>query len=49
MRTHVVQNGRDLQRGLFAQVMFLKATVGVYVFDPDTGSRYAIVGLGMQF
>jgi hypothetical protein len=48
-RTRVVQSSRDLQRGLFAQVMVAKATLSVYVFNPDTGSRYAIVALGLQF
>jgi len=48
-RTRVVQSNRDLQRGLFAQVILPKATLGVYVFNPDTGSRYAIIALGVQF
>ena len=48
-RTHVVQTGRDLQRGLFAQFIFDKATLSVYAFNPDAGSRYAIVALGVQF
>jgi hypothetical protein len=48
-RTRLVQSGRDLQRGLFAQFIFDKTTLGVYAFNPDTGSRYAIVALGVQF
>ena len=48
-RTHEVQSSRDLQRGLLAQLIFPKATLGLYVFNPDTGSRYAIVAFGMQF
>jgi len=48
-RTHEVQSSRDLQLGLFAQLMFPKATLGVYVFNPDIGSRYAIVAFGVQF
>ena len=48
-RTRVVQTGRDLQRGLFAQFIFDKTTLSVYAFNPDTGSRYAILALGVQF
>jgi hypothetical protein len=48
-RTRVVHTDRDLQRGLFAQVMFGKATLGVYAFNPDEASRYAIVAFGVQF
>jgi len=48
-RTHVVQTGRDLQRGLFAQLIFDKTTLSVYAFNPDAGSRYAILALGVQF
>jgi hypothetical protein len=48
-RTHVVETGRDLQRGLFAQLIFDKATLSAYAFNPDAGSRYAILALGIQF
>ena len=48
-RTHVVQTGRDLQRGVFAQLIFDKTTLSMYAFNPDTGSRYAILSLGVQF
>jgi hypothetical protein len=48
-RTRVVHTDRDLQRGLFAQLMLGKATLGVYAFNPDSASRYAIVALGVQF
>jgi len=48
-RTRVVQTGRDLQRGLFAQFILDKATLSVYAFNPDSGSRYAILALGVQF
>jgi hypothetical protein len=48
-RTHVVQTGRDLQRGLFAQLIFDKTTLSVYAFNPDASSRYAILALGVQF
>ena len=48
-RTQEVQSSRQWQRGLFAQVFVGKATLGVYAFNPDTGSRYAIAALGVQF
>jgi len=48
-RTRVVQNDRELQRGVFAQFFFGKATLGVYAFNPDASSRYAIIALGVQF
>jgi hypothetical protein len=48
-RTRVVETGRDLQRGLFAQFFFDKMTLGVYAFNPDSASRYAILSLSVQF
>ena len=48
-RTRVVHTDRDLQRGLFAQIMVGKATFGLYAFNPDAASRYAIAALGVQF
>jgi hypothetical protein len=48
-RTHVVQTGRDLQRGLLAQLILDKTTLSVYAFNPDASSRYAILALGVQF
>lgn len=48
-RTRVVHTDRDLQRGLFAQVILRPTTLGVYVFNPDSGSRYVIGALGVQF
>ena len=48
-RTRTVHTDRDLQRGLFAQVMLGKATLSAYAFNPDSASRYAIVALGVQF
>jgi len=48
-RTRTIDNGRDLQRGVFGQVTVGKATLGAYAFNPDAGSRYAIVALGVQF
>ena len=48
-RTREIENGRDLQRGAFAQLFIDKATLGIYAFNPDAGSRYVIVSLGAQF
>ena len=48
-RTREIENGRDLQRGAFTQFFIDKATLGLYAFNPDSGSRYAIVSLGVQF
>ena len=48
-RTREVENGRDLQRGGFIQLILDKATLGIYGFNPDSGSRYLIISFGMQF
>ena len=48
-RTREIENGRDLQRGAFAQLIIDKVTLGLYAFNPDSGSRYVIVSLGAQF
>jgi hypothetical protein len=48
-RTRVVDTGRDLQRGAFIQFIVDKATLSVYGFNPDSGSRYVIVSFGLQF
>ena len=48
-RTRVVHTDRDLQRGLFAQLLLGQTTLSVYYFNPDSGSRYAIGALGAQF
>lgn len=48
-RTRVVATGRELQRGVFAQVFIGKATLGVWAFNPDSGSNYTIVSLGVRF
>jgi hypothetical protein len=47
--TRVVETGRTWQRGLFAQAFIGKATLSVYAFNPDSGSRYTIAALGIQF
>jgi len=48
-RTREVENGRDLQRGGFIQLILDKATLGIYGFNPDSASRYLIISFGMQF
>jgi hypothetical protein len=48
-RTRMIDTGLDFQRGVFGQVSVGKATLGIYAFNPDAGSRYAIVSLGVQF
>jgi len=48
-RTKVVDTGRDFQRGVFAQFTVGKVTLGLYGFNPDSGSRYFIGALGAKF
>ena len=48
-RTHTVDVGRELDRGLFAQVTIDRATFGVYAFNPDSSARYLIASLGIRF
>ena len=48
-RTHTVDTERDFQRGVFAQFVVGKATLGVYAFNPDSGARYLIASFGLRF
>jgi hypothetical protein len=49
-RTMVYQSDRDIQRGLFTQFMYKKATLGFYIFNPDDGdNRFAVFSLGAKF
>ena len=48
-RTRVVETDRDIQRGVFAQVMWSAATVSLYAFNPDAASRYVVLSLGLEF
>jgi hypothetical protein len=48
-RRRVVHTDRDIQRGLFAQVIYKAATLGVYAFNPDAASRYTVVSLALAF
>jgi hypothetical protein len=49
-RTMVYQSERDTQRGVFAQLMYRKMTLGLYVFNPDdSGNRFSVFSLGAEF
>jgi hypothetical protein len=48
-RTRVVRTDRDIQRGVFAQLMAGAATISIYAFNPDAASRYVIISLGLAF
>jgi hypothetical protein len=48
-RTREVENGRDVQRGVFAQAIVGAITFSVYAFNPQNASRYAIASVGMRF
>jgi hypothetical protein len=49
-RTMVYQSDRDIQRGFFALVMYRKATLGLYVFNPDdSDNRFSVFSLGAKF
>jgi hypothetical protein len=49
-RTMVYQSDRDIQRGVFAQLMYRKMTLGLYVFNPDdSDDRFSVFSLGAEF
>ena len=49
-RSMAYQSDRDIQPGFFAQVMYRKATLGAYIFNPDdSDNRYAVFSLGAKF
>jgi hypothetical protein len=49
-RTRVVQNERDLQRGLLLQLIAGKFTLGAYAFNPTSAAdRYTTLALGVAF
>jgi hypothetical protein len=49
-RTMAYQSDRDIQRGGFAQLMYKKMTLGMYVFNPDdSNSRFAVFSLAAKF
>jgi hypothetical protein len=48
-RTLIVSGDRDVQPGVFAQLTVAKATLSLYAFNPDSGSRYTILAVGFAF
>jgi hypothetical protein len=49
-RTMVYQSDRNIQRGVFAQLMYRKMTLGLYVFNPDdSDNRFTVFSLGAEF
>lgn len=48
-RTRLVDNDRDLQRGVFAQATMGAATLSLYAFNPESASRYVIISFGVAF
>ena len=49
-RTRVYNTDRDIQRGGFAQLLFGRAILGFYLFNPDdSADRLAVVSLGAEF
>ncbi len=48
-RTRVVNNDRDLQRGVLMQVFAGRTTLSAYAFNPKDSSRYVTVALGVDF
>lgn len=48
-RTRIVHTNRDLQRGPFVQFALGKLSVGVYAFNPEASSRYAVISVAATF
>ena len=48
-RTRILHTSRDLQRGPFVQLALGKVSVGVYAFNPDASSRYAVISIVASF
>lgn len=48
-RTRVVDNDRDLQRGVLLQVFAGRATISAYAFNPDNSNRYMTLAVGLDF
>jgi len=49
-RTRVYQTDREIQYGGFMQLIFGRATLGFYVFNPDdSADRLAVMSLGAEF
>jgi hypothetical protein len=48
-RTRTVDTGRGYQPGAFVQLVAGNATLGIYAFNPDSGSRYIVASLALRF
>ena len=48
-RTRVVNNDRDIQRGVLLQGFVGKLTVSAYAFNPDNADRYTTLAIGIAF
>ncbi len=49
-RTTLYRSDRDIQRGIFAQILYRNATVGIYLFNPDDSeSQFSVFSIGAKF
>lgn len=48
-RTRLVDTDRDIQRGLFVQIVGERASVAAYAFNPDAASRYWVISVSARF
>ena len=48
-RTRLVDTDRDIQRGLFVQLVAERVSLAAYAFNPDAASRYWVVSLSARF
>ncbi|KJK14239.1 hypothetical protein UB46_39060 [Burkholderiaceae bacterium 16] len=48
-RTRAYENGRDLQRGVFAQVKGKRASAGVYWFNPTSHEQVVAISAAISF
>ena len=48
-RTRLVETDRDIQRGLFVQLLAKRVSLAAYAFNPDAASRYWVLSLSAKF
>ena len=48
-RTRVYENGRDLQRGVFAQVKGKRVSAAVYCFNPSSDEQVTVISATFSF
>jgi len=48
-RTRIYGNGRDIQRGPFAQLTWERVTIGGYWFNPGSGEQIVVGMIGVTF